>query len=149
MPYQDYLLEGAEKQSDVSMSQSTVSFRQSYVLDRFDNTINEEDTAENAVISQVDKIEAVKVQLSKFKSDLSNVPTMTPAIAKTLENMEYLEEDVGKLAQQLRVVRNKISNETMALKQRESQAKDKIDLLKHELGQNIAQLDEKIGRAHV
>lgn len=133
-------MEGAEKQSDVS--HSAIDFRQSYIVDRVDSTVREEDTAEISIINQVDKIEAIKVQITKFKRDLESAPHQDPALVKTVENLEYLEQDIGKLSQHLRQVRTKVQDETTYLKQRESQVKDKLELLKAELKQNIVQLDE-------
>ena len=108
----------------------------------FDAQIRDDDTADHSMIIQIDKIEAIKVQLEKFKRDLSNIPQQTAILSKTLQNMDHLETDVQKLASQLRHIRFKFQDESVTLKQKEKQMADKMDSLKAEIRQNLAQLDE-------
>jgi hypothetical protein len=133
-------LKGADRAGDVS--QPSIDFRQSYVVGRFDHVAKEDDIAEYSVISQIDKVEAIKVQLEKFKKDLGTLPQQNPVVTKTLENMDYLERDVGRLAQQLRIIRAKIHDETSSLRERERQLADRVESMKYEMSINLSQLEE-------
>lgn len=133
-------MEDTEKQGDVK--QSAVDIMQSYVVDRFESAERDDDSAESGVLIQIDRTEAIRVQLEKFKRDLSTSVQQSPMLVKTLQNMELLERDVGKLAYQLRQVRAKIIEESAALKNKENQAKEKNEQLKVEMKQTFAQLEE-------
>lgn len=133
-------MKGADRVGDVS--QPSIDFRQSYIVGRFDHATKEDDIAEYSVISQIDKVEAIKVQLEKFKNDLGTLPQQNPVVTKTLENMDYLERDVGRLAQQLRVIRTKIHDETSFLRERERQLADRVESMKYEMRINLSQLEE-------
>lgn len=107
-----------------------------------DDTDLENDIAENSVISQIDRVEAIRVQVEKFKRDLGTIPQQNTVIAKTLENMNHLEKDVGRLAQQLRLIRSKIQDETSLLKEKERKLTDQVETMKYELHNRLTQLEE-------
>jgi DNA repair ATPase RecN len=132
-------MQGAERNEGVT--QSGIDFRQSYVLERISDSISDKVSSEQNLISQIDRIEAIRLQFEKFKTDLGGLPHQNPVIQKTMENLAHLEKDVGKLANQLGRIKGKFQDESSMLRERERQLADRIDGLKVEMSSTLSQLE--------
>lgn len=97
------------------MSASAIDFRQSYIMDRVGGGLDDTGNAEDMLLTQIDRVEAFKLQITRFHTDLNAISTTSPIVSKTLENMTLLDRDFGKLTNQLRNIRCKIQDEESGL----------------------------------
>lgn len=126
---------------------SAVDFRQSYVVNRLNIRDSGEAEAEDELIGQIDKVDAVRLQISKFIQDLSLVNPKPPALQKSIQNMELLERDCSALANKMRSIRLKIQEEEENLKQKIKNYDYSIEDLKEELAKQEKEL-ETLGNAN-
>lgn len=99
------------------------------------------------LLGQIDRVEAFKLQVTKFHSDLNAVITTSPIVSKTLENMSYLERDFDKLASQLRNIRCKIQDEEEVLNKQIQGLNSNVEHLKAELEDTTSTLTKMGERA--
>jgi len=94
------------------------------------------------LLSQVDKINAIKLQLSKFEADLKALTSKPAPVLKTISNMELLEEDLEKLKMKLQLIRNKVIDGESSLGDQVKSLSGTIEKLRIELNLNIVQMAE-------
>ena len=114
-------------------------FTQSYVVDR-SSVGGPEETAPDVVERQVEKLKSMGLQIEKFSSDLKQMGSKTPVVAKTLANMELLEEDLGKMMMKLKEVRNKIAHEEEELSDKIKRQAAVVERLKGDLSSSVNQM---------
>ncbi len=109
-------------------------------MDKIGGFIEDTGTAEDLLLAQIDRVEAFKLQITKFHTDLNAVSTTSPVVSKTLENMTLLERDFGKLTSQLRNIRCKIQDEESGLNSQVQNLNDTVSNLKQELQKTIDEM---------
>ena len=138
MIIQTLLYKNADEEDGAALA---VDFRQSYIADQIGQfVVHDMEIAEDSLLQQIDRVEAFKLQVNKFQTDLNLVPGNNMLVSKTLSNMQLLEKDIGKLNQSLRTIRVKIQDEEILLQRRVQVLNDSVENLKDELQRNLDQL---------
>ena len=138
MIIQTILYKNADDEDGAALA---VDFRQSYIADQIGQfVVQDMEIAEDSLLQQIDRVEAFKLQVNKFQTDLNLVPGNNMLVSKTLSNMQLLEKDIGKLNQSLRTIRVKIQDEEILLQRRVQALNDSVENLKDELQRNLDQL---------
>lgn len=117
------------------------NFKQSYLPQAFNDLEMSKAPAEENLLKQIDYVDSIKFQISKFSNDLRLIQSGSPIIAKTLENMDFLEGDIQALIRELSKVRSKVQNEQSELHLQINDLTERIELLKEEIEANVSQMD--------